>query len=66
MSKKYFEQQLDLLDSLLNNSNTTLADIQEWLNDTRSKLNTKKQKNKYELTQYDKKIYKEISLFENI
>lgn len=67
MNKKIFEKQLALLDLMLNDmSNITLADVQKWLDDTKEKLKSKNKKDYYKLTDFDKKHYKELNLFENM
>lgn len=56
-------KQLDLLDLLLNDmNNVKMSDIQQWLDETRSKIDKPKFK-KGELTTWGKPHYIELSLF---
>lgn len=56
-------KQLDLLDLLLNDiNNVKMSDIQQWLDETRLKVNKTKTK-VGEFTAYDKQHYIKLSLF---
>lgn len=60
-------KQLDLLDLLLNDmNNVKMSDIQQWLDETRLKVNKSKLVKSNELNQYDKAHYIELSLFGGI
>ena len=60
-------KQLDLLDLLLNNiNNVKMSDIQQWLDETRLKVNKPKLVKTNELNQWDKAHYIELSLFGGI
>ena len=57
-------KQLDLLDLLLNDiNNVKMSDIQQWLDETRLKVNKPKLVKLKELNQWDKAHYIELSLF---
>ena len=60
-------KQLDLLDLLLNDmNNVKMSDIQQWLDETRLKVNKPKLVKSNELNQWDKAHYIELSLFGGI
>ena len=60
-------KQLDLLDLLLNDmNNVKMSDIQQWLDETRLKVNKPKLVKSNELNEYDKAHYIELSLFGDI
>ena len=60
-------KQLDLLDLLLNDmNNVKMSDIQQWLDETRLKINKPKIVKSNELNEYDKAHYIELSLFGGI
>ena len=60
-------KQLDLLDLLLNDmNNVKMSDIQQWLDETRLKVNKPKLVKSNELNEYDKAHYIELSLFGGI
>ena len=60
-------KQLDLLDLLLNDmNNVKISDIQQWLDETRLKVNKPKLVKSNELNQWDKAHYIELSLFGGI
>lgn len=60
-------KQLDLLDLLLNDmNNVKVSDIQQWLDETRLKVNKPKLVKSNELNQWDKAHYIELSLFGGI
>ena len=60
-------EQLDLLDLLLNDmNNVKMSDIQQWLDETRLKINKPKLVKANELNEYDKAHYIELSLFGGI
>lgn len=57
-------KQLDLLDLLLNDTNNVkMSDIQQWLDETRLKVDKPKLVKTDELNQWDKSRYTELSLF---
>ena len=60
-------EQLDLLDLLLNDiNNVKISDIQQWLDETRLKVNKPKLVKYDKLNQWDKAHYIELSLFGGI
>ena len=60
-------KQLDLLDLLLNDmNNVKMSDIQQWLDETRLKVDKPKLAKPDELNQWDKAHYTELSLFDNV
>ena len=60
-------EQLDLLDLLLNDiNNVKISDIQQWLDETRLKVNKPKLVKSDKLNQWDKAHYIELSLFGDI
>ena len=60
-------KQLDLLDLLLNDmNNVKMSDIQQWLDETRLKVNKPKLVKSNELNEYDKAHYIELELFGGI
>ena len=60
-------EQLDLLDLLLNDiNNVKISDIQQWLDETRLKVNKLKLVKSDKLNQWDKAHYIELSLFGGI
>ena len=60
-------KQLNLLDLLLNDmNNVKMSDIQQWLDETRLKVNKPKLVKFNELNQWDKAHYIELSLFGGI
>lgn len=60
-------KQLNLLDLLLNDmNNVKMSDIQQWLDETRLKVNKPKLVKFNELNQWDKAHYIELSLFDGI
>lgn len=60
-------KQLDLLDLLLNDiNNVKMSDIQQWLGETRLKVDKPKLVKTNELNQWDKAHYIELSLFGGI
>ena len=60
-------KQLDLLDLLLNDmNNVKMSDIQQWLNETRLKVDKPKLVKSNELNEYDKAHYIELDLFGGI
>ena len=60
-------KQLDLLDLLLNDmNNVKMSDIQQWLDETRLKVNKPKLVKSNELNEYDKAHYIELDLFGGI
>ena len=60
-------KQLDLLSLLLNDiNNVKMSDIQQWLNETRLKVDKPKLVKSNELSQWDKAHYIELSLFGGI
>lgn len=57
-------KQLDILDLLLEDiNNVKMSDIQQWLNETRSKINKPKLVKTSSLTAWDRQHYTELSLF---
>ena len=60
-------KQLNLLDLLLNDmDNVKMSDIQQWLDETRLKVNKPKLVKLKELNRWDKAHYIELSLFGGI
>lgn len=60
-------EQLNLLDLLLNDmNNVKMSDIQQWLDETRLKVNKPKLVKSNELNQWDKAHYIELDLFGGI
>ena len=60
-------KQLDLLDLLLNDmNNVKMSDIQQWLDETRLKVNKPKLVKSNELNEYDKEHYIKLDLFGGI
>ena len=59
--------QLDLLDLLLNDmNNVKMSDIQQWLDETRLKVNKPKLVKSNELNEYDKSILERLIEIGNI